>query len=75
VKSPLKNHFEKLLETTCLHHPYPVKHTLKDCTMMKKFMMSAAPPEVIGQGGEGPRRKERSTRSWEVGIHDNLQLT
>jgi hypothetical protein len=33
-----KNHFKKLLEATCLHHSYPVKHKLKDCTMMKKFM-------------------------------------
>jgi hypothetical protein len=39
---PPKDHFEKLLETTCLHHSYPVKHKLKDCTMIKKFMTSAA---------------------------------
>jgi hypothetical protein len=39
---PPKDHFEKLLEVTCLHHPYPIKHNLRDCTMMKKFMMSGA---------------------------------
>jgi hypothetical protein len=37
---PPKDHFEKLLEVTYLHHPYPVKHKLKDCTMRKKFMTS-----------------------------------
>jgi hypothetical protein len=37
---PPKDHLKKLLEETCLHHPYPVKHKLKDCTMMKKFMTS-----------------------------------
>jgi hypothetical protein len=36
---PPKDHFEKLLEATCPHHPYPVKHKLRDCTMMRKFMM------------------------------------
>jgi hypothetical protein len=39
---PPKNHFKKLLEVTCLHHSYPVKHKLKDCTLMKKFMTSGA---------------------------------
>jgi hypothetical protein len=24
------------------HHSYPIKHKLKDCTMMKNFMMSGA---------------------------------
>jgi hypothetical protein len=28
---------------TCLNHSYPVKHKLKDCTMMKNFMTSGAP--------------------------------
>jgi hypothetical protein len=31
-----KDHFEKLLGATCPHHPYHVKHKLKDCTMIKK---------------------------------------
>jgi hypothetical protein len=35
---PPKDHFKKLLEATCLHHSYPVKHKLKDHAMMKKFM-------------------------------------
>jgi hypothetical protein len=30
--------FEKLLEATCLNHSYPVKHELKDYTMMTNFM-------------------------------------
>jgi hypothetical protein len=39
---PPKDHFEKLLVVTCPHHPYPVKHKLKDCTMMKNFMTPGA---------------------------------
>jgi hypothetical protein len=37
---PPKDHFEKLPEVTYLHHLYPVKHKLKACTMVKKFMTS-----------------------------------
>jgi hypothetical protein len=54
TQSP-KDHFEKLLEATCPHHQYPVKHNLKDCTMMKKFMTSGAPTrgsKLEGDPGE-----------------------
>jgi hypothetical protein len=49
---PPKDHFKKLLEATYLHHSYPVKHKLKDCTMMKKFMMSGAPSIGSKLGGD-----------------------
>jgi hypothetical protein len=29
------DHFEKLLEATCPNHMYPIRHKLKECTMMK----------------------------------------
>jgi hypothetical protein len=38
----LKEHFQKLLEATCLNHSYSVRHNLKDCTMIKNFMTSGA---------------------------------
>jgi hypothetical protein len=34
---PPKDHFEKLLEATCLHHSYRVKDELVDCNMVKKI--------------------------------------
>jgi hypothetical protein len=35
---PPKDHLEKLLEATYPNHSCPIKHMLKDCTMMKNFM-------------------------------------
>lgn len=32
------DHFEKMLEAPCPNHGYPVKHALKDCGLMKKFL-------------------------------------
>jgi hypothetical protein len=32
------DHFEKLLKATCSNHTYPVRHKLKECTMMKNYM-------------------------------------
>jgi hypothetical protein len=37
---PLTEHFERLLEEACSNHAYPIKHKLKDCSMMKNFMTS-----------------------------------
>jgi hypothetical protein len=53
----LKDHFEKLLEAACPHHPYSIKHNLKDCTTMKKFMMAGAPPRGGKPGGGDPGGK------------------
>jgi hypothetical protein len=56
---PPKDHFEKLLKAAYPHHSYPIKHKLKDCTMMKNFMMSGAlskgrrPRESPGGKGHG----------------------
>ena len=32
------DHFEKLLEGTCLKHAFPIKHLYKDCVLMKRFL-------------------------------------
>ena len=32
------NHFEKLLEGPCLNHAFLVKHMLKDCGLMRRFL-------------------------------------
>ena len=34
------NHFEKLLEGPCPNHAFPVKHLLKDCSLMRGIHFS-----------------------------------
>jgi hypothetical protein len=36
---PPVDHFKKLLEETCPSHAYAIKHKLRDCGMMKSFMV------------------------------------
>jgi hypothetical protein len=43
---PPTDHFEKLLKETCLNHTNPVKHKLRDCSIMKSFMTSGSLPEA-----------------------------
>jgi hypothetical protein len=59
---PPEDHFEKVLKATCPHHPYPFKHKLRDCSMMKRFMSSDTPTdgdELAGDiGGKGMMLEE-----------------
>jgi hypothetical protein len=39
---PPMDHFKRLLEEACPNHAYPVRHKLKDCSMMISFMTSGS---------------------------------
>ena len=45
------NHFEKLLEGPCLNHAFPVKHLLKDCGLMRRFLSGGSNK---GEQGKDP---------------------
>ena len=36
------NHFEKMLEGPCPNHAFPVKHPLKDYSLMRKFLSESS---------------------------------
>jgi hypothetical protein len=63
---PPKDHFKKILEVSCPHHPYPVKHKLMDCTTMKKFMSSAGTPPSDDEPIRHPRGGGMALREAEV---------
>jgi hypothetical protein len=48
------DHFEKMLEGPCPNHAYPVKHAMKSCGLMRKFLARAP------RG----RSKRRNPRPW-----------
>jgi hypothetical protein len=39
------DHFKKMLEGPCPNHAYPIKHTYKDCGLMKKFLFEGSKKE------------------------------
>jgi hypothetical protein len=43
--APTRDHFEKLLDAMCLHHEVPVKHTLRECRLMKNYVKSTLKPK------------------------------
>jgi hypothetical protein len=44
---PPTDNFIKLLVVACPNHVYPVRHKLKDCDMMKSFMISGSPTRCV----------------------------
>jgi hypothetical protein len=41
-----RDHFEKLLDAPCSHHEVPVKHTLRECRLMKNYVKSTLKPKT-----------------------------
>ena len=54
----LSNHFEKKWNGPCPNHEFPVRHLMRDCSLMKKFVTQQetegpSPPECEGATGGG----------------------
>jgi hypothetical protein len=47
--APTRDHFEKLLDAPCPHHEVPVKHTLRECRLMKNYVKSTLKPKTADQ--------------------------
>jgi hypothetical protein len=47
--APTRDHFEKLLDAPCPHHEVPVKHTLRECRLMKNYVKSTLKPRTTDQ--------------------------
>jgi hypothetical protein len=47
--APTRDHFEKLLDALGPHHEVPVKHTLRECRLMKNYVKSTLKPKTVDQ--------------------------
>jgi hypothetical protein len=55
--APSKDHFEMLLDASCPHHEVPVKHTLRECRIIKNYVNDTLKPRTADQpkkGGPSP---------------------
>jgi hypothetical protein len=51
--APTKDHFERLLDALCLQHEVPVKHTLRECRLMKNYIKGTLKPRTADQSEKG----------------------
>jgi hypothetical protein len=47
--APYRDHFEKLLDVSCPHHEVPVKHTLRECRLMRNYVKGTLKPKTADQ--------------------------
>jgi hypothetical protein len=57
------NTFDKMLKESCPYHRGPVKHTLEECDMLRRYFNKAGPPT---EGG----RDQGNNKKGGVGDHN-----
>jgi hypothetical protein len=61
------NVFDKMLKESCPYHKGPVKHTLEECDMLRRYFNKAGPSTEDGKdqgnNNKGATRKKSSQRS------------
>jgi hypothetical protein len=51
--APSKDHFKRLLDAPCPHHEVPVKHSHKDCRLIKNSVNGTLKPRMADQPKKG----------------------
>jgi hypothetical protein len=51
------NLFDKMLKESCPYHQGPVKHTLEECVMLRRYFHKAGPPAEGGKGQDNDKRE------------------
>jgi hypothetical protein len=51
------NLFDKMLKESCPYHQGPVKHTLEECIMLRRYFHKAGPPAEGGKGQDNDKKE------------------
>jgi hypothetical protein len=51
------NLFDKMLKESCPYHQGPVKHTLEECVMLRRYFHKAGPPMEDGKGQDNNKKE------------------
>jgi hypothetical protein len=51
------NLFDKMLKESCPYHQGPVKHTLEECVMLRRYFHKAGPPAGDGKGQDNNKKE------------------
>jgi hypothetical protein len=64
------NLFDKMLKESCPYHQGPVKHTLKECAMLRRHFHRAGPPVEGGRARDDDKKEDHHAggrRDWNCG--------
>jgi hypothetical protein len=51
------NLFDKMLKESCPYHQGPVKHTLEECVVLRRYFHKAGPPAEGGKGQDNDKKE------------------
>jgi hypothetical protein len=57
------NLFNKMLKELCPYHQGPVKHTLEECVMLRRYFHKVGPPVEGGKGQDNSKKEATRQRS------------
>jgi hypothetical protein len=66
------NLFDKMLKESCPYHQGPVKHTLEECVMLRRYFHKAGPPVEGGKGHDNEKEGHKAEEFPEV--HDCFMI-
>jgi hypothetical protein len=67
------NLFDKMLKESCPYHQGPVKHTLEECVMLRRYFHKAGPPVEGGKGLDNDKKEGNKAEEFSE-VHDCFMI-
>jgi hypothetical protein len=67
------NLFDKMLKESCPYHQGPVKHTLEECVMLRRYFHKAEPPTEGGKGHDNDKKEGHKAEEFPE-VHDCFMI-
>jgi hypothetical protein len=67
------NLFDKMLKEPCPYHQGPVKHTLEECVMLRRYFHKAGPPAEGGRAHKDDKKKDHKAEEFPE-VHDCFMI-
>jgi hypothetical protein len=67
------NLFDNMLKESCPYHQGPVKHTLEECVMLRRYFHKAEPPVKGGRGHDNDKKEGNKTEEFPE-VHDCFMI-
>jgi hypothetical protein len=67
------NLFDKMLKESCPYHQGPVKHTLEECVMLRRYFHKTGPPAEGGKGQDNDKKEGDKAEEFPE-VHDCFMI-
>jgi hypothetical protein len=67
------NLFDKMLKESCPYHQGPVKHTLEDCVMLRRYFHRVRPPAEGGRAHNNDKKEDHKAEEFPE-VHDYFMI-